>query len=87
MITTGLLNIIYAFIYALTAIFRLAPIVSLPMEITSAVSTARDYMEGLDTFLPITTLITILSLFLAYEIAYFTMKLINWVIRKIPTIS
>jgi hypothetical protein len=41
----------------------------------------------LNTFLPISTIITILGVFTTYELAYFTFKLIYWVIKKIPTIS
>jgi len=87
MIVTLLLTIIYYFIYGITAIFRLTPEVALPGDITSAITTASGYISSLADFLPIGTLITILGLFLAYEFAYFSMKLINWVIRKIPGIS
>lgn len=87
MIVTLLLTIVYYFIYGITAVFRLAPIVSLPASVTSAVTTASGYISSLNDFLPIGTLITILGIFLAYELSYFTMKLINWVIRKIPGIS
>lgn len=87
MITTGILGIVYAFIFVITAIFRATPIVSLPSNITSAVSTAGGYIAGINTFVPIGTITAIFGIFLAYEFAYFTMKLINWVIRKIPGIS
>jgi len=87
MIVTLLLTIVYYFIYGITAIFRLTPNVSLPTNVTSAVATASGYISSLSDFLPIGTLVTILGIFLAYEFAYFSMKLINWVIRKIPGIS
>jgi hypothetical protein len=87
MIIDAFLAVIYAFVYAITAPFRLAPIVSLPTEWTSAVTTASGYIASLNAIIPVTTLIAVLAVFLGYELTYFGMKLINWVIRKIPTIS
>lgn len=87
MIFSLFIDAIYVFVYALTAVFRLAPVVELPAGWISAVGTAGSYIAGLDVFLPVTSLVVVLSIFLAYEIAYFGMKLVNWVIRKIPGIS
>lgn len=87
MIVTLLLTIVYYFIYGITAVFRLTPVVTLPTNITSAVTTASGYISGINDFFPVSTIVTILGIFLSYELAYFTMKLVNWVIRKIPTIS
>jgi len=87
MIFLAIIDVFYLFVYAVTAPFRLAPIVALPGSWVSSVTTANDYITSLNAFLPITSLITVLGIFLAYELGYFGMKFINWVIRKIPGVS
>lgn len=87
MIFSLFIDAIYVFVYALTAPFRLAPVVSLPGTWINAVETASDYIASIEPFFPVTTLIVILFIFLAYELAYFTLKMVNWVIRKIPGVS
>jgi len=87
MIFTGFIGIVYAFVYAITAVFRVTPIVSLPIQWTNAIATAGGYISALDNFLPVTVLLGILAVFVAYEVAYFAVKFINWIIRKIPMIS
>ncbi len=80
--------VIYPAVFALTAVFRLTPIVTLPSSFTSAISNASGAVDSLNQFVPVFELFLILiGFFLVYEIAYFGMKLVNWVIRKIPTIS
>jgi uncharacterized membrane protein YfcA len=88
MIFTAILSVIYVFIYGLTSPLRLAPDVSLPSIVTNTIGTASSYISALDRFLPITELVFILTaIFIIYESGYFAYKLVNWVIRKIPTIS
>lgn len=88
MIFTLIINIVYAIIYAITAIFRLAPDVSLPSGMTSSISTASGYISALDFFVPVHELLFIaFSVFFLYETTYFIYKLIMWVVRKIPMIS
>jgi hypothetical protein len=87
MITTILLNILYACLS-----FLLIPITSLPDVVLSAnlpnaVSTANNYLSSLDSFVPIGTLILLLSTMLGIEISILSYKLVMWVIKKIPTIS
>lgn len=78
---------IYAFIYAITSPFRLAPDVSLPVSWVNAINTGGGYVMSLDNFLPMGVIFGVLVVFVAYESAYFAIKLVNWVIRKIPGIS
>jgi len=87
MIFTAFIGFVYLFVYALTAVFRATPIVSLPVAWTDAIGTAGGYIASLNYFLPVTTLLGILGVFIAYEVAYFAVKFMNWIIRKIPTIS
>jgi hypothetical protein len=88
MIVDGIILIIYTFVYALTAVFRLAQDVSLPTTMTSTIANASSYISALNDFLPITELVILLvTIFFIYETTYFIYKLIMWVVRKIPTIS
>ena len=87
MIFVALINIVYLFVYGLTAVFRITPIVTLPATWTQSVEIAGHYIISLDHFIPVAIIVGALIVFTVYEIAYFGMKLVNWVIRKIPTIS
>lgn len=87
MISFAILAVIYGFIYALTLPFRALDDVSLPASFTDSVNTASSYLIALDTYIPVVIILALLAVFFAYETAYYSMKLINWVIRKIPTIS
>jgi hypothetical protein len=88
MIFDLILAIVYAFIYALTAVFRLANDVTLPVSMTSTIATASGYISSLDDFLPVHELVvTLVGVFFLYESTYFIYKLLMWVVRKIPTIS
>jgi len=82
------INIAYALVFTVTAPFRLLPYVTLPSEMTSAITSASGAVNSFDDLFPVHEIIYLfLFFFLVYEIAYFGVKLINWVIRKIPTIS
>jgi len=87
MIIDLFLNVVYAFILAITSPFLLLDDVTLPASWIASVTTAGGYAISLNTIIPVTTLLIVVGVFLAYESIYFGMKLINWVIRKIPTIS
>lgn len=88
MIVTLFLTIVYAFIYALTAIFRLAPDVALSPSIAQSVATPVSLALSINDFFPVTeTLIIFTGVFVVYEVAYFGYKIIMWIIRKIPGIS
>lgn len=88
MIFAGIIEVIYLFVYAITAIIRVAPDVSLPSGMTNSIATASGYISAIDDFFPVHELIyTLVAVFIVYETAYFAYKLIMWVIRKIPGIS
>lgn len=87
MIFTAIFNLIY-----ISLRFLLTPIINLDNvsqtnSVTEAVSTASGYISSLNTYLPMSTLIAILGLVLIIEGFYLGHRLINWAIRKIPTIS
>lgn len=88
MIWLGFINIAYALIYGITLPIRSADIVSLPSSFTSAISAGSSAVMSFDDIFPVHEIVFIfIAFFLVYEAAYFGLKLINWVIRKIPTIS
>lgn len=87
MIITAFLNIIYFILTPLVNLIANLADVSLSSSFATSVSTASSYLASLNTFLPIATITTILGVFLAYELSYFTFKLIYWIIKRIPTQS
>jgi len=84
MLATFLLNIVYNLV---VSFINLLPNVSLSDSVASAVSTASGYLAGLNGIVPVITLITILGLFLTIEGIILVIKIVNWFIRKIPTIN
>jgi len=88
MIIDFFIAIVYAFVYAITSVFRLAPDVALPSGLTASIANASGYASAIDSFFPVHELVAVLiGVFLVYEAAYFAYKLIMWVIKKIPTIN
>jgi len=87
MIINFLIFLLWGVIYGLTYPLRILSDVSLSSDFTSAISTANNYIAGLNYILPLPTLITIIGLFLVIEAFILLYKLINWLIRKIPTIN
>lgn len=67
--------------------FTLLADASLPSAFTSAIITASTYLSAFNDFVPVNTLLTIIGLLIVIEIAINSFKLINWAIKKIPTIS
>ena len=87
MIITGLLSVIYVFILGITFPLRILSDVSLPTEITTAITSASGYYHSLNAILPIDTMLQILGVSLTFEGLYLLYKLIMWVIKKIPGIN
>lgn len=87
MITLGILSIIYAFIWTATYPLRFLSDVSLNSGITDAITTAGQYISIMGFVLPISTLASVIGIFLGIEASILTYKLIMWTIRKIPGIG
>ena len=87
MITAVFLNILYGIIWTLTYPIRILNDVSLPSDITSAISTANGYLYALDYIVPVSTLLAIFALYLTIEGAILTWKALNWLLRRLPTQS
>ena len=87
MIINFLIFLLWGIIYGLTYPLRILSDVSLSPDFLNSISTANNYIAGLNYVLPLPTLITIIGIFLGIEVFIFAYKLINWLIRKIPTIN
>lgn len=87
MITTGIINALYAIVYIISSPLRLLNDVTMPVAFSNAMATVAGYLKAIDTVVPIDTIITILKISIAIEVAYLTYKLVMWVIRRFPTQS
>lgn len=87
MITSAILTLVYWVVWLITAPLRLLPDASLPSGVASALSSAGGYASSMDTFLPITTLYSVVLAMLTVEGFILTYKAIMWGIKKIPGIN
>lgn len=87
MITNAILILLYAAVVAITSPLRLLPSVTAESGFTQAVTTAANYLKGIDTVFPVSTMAQILGAILTIELGVVAYKLIMWGIKKIPTIS
>jgi len=87
MITTILLYIIFGLIKVLLIPFTLLPNASLPVDFSNAIVSASNYISAFNDFIPVNTILIILGLVLTIELFINIFKLINWTIKKIPTIG
>lgn len=87
MITNAILFIIFLVVTTITSPLRLLNDVALDSEFAISIATASTYLSAINTFLPMTTLLTVLGFFITFETLFFTYKLLMWVIKKIPTIN
>jgi hypothetical protein len=87
MITDGIITLLYGAVLILTSPLRLLNDVSLSSSFNSSITTAGKYFHSLNEILPISTMIEILGISLAFELAYLTYKGIMWVIKKIPSVD
>lgn len=87
MITTILLYIILTILNFLLTPLKLLPDASLPDSFINAMTSASAYITPLNSFLPIDTIILIIGLVISIEVIVNAFILINWAIKKIPTIS
>ncbi len=87
MITLGILSILYAFIWATTYPLRFLSDVVLDSGITSSITTAGEYLSIMNFVIPISTLASVIAIFLSIEGSILTYRLIMWTIKKIPGIN
>lgn len=87
MITTGIINALYAIVYIISSPLRLLSDVVIPVAFNNAIATVSGYLKALDTILPIDTILTLLGISVGIEVAYLIYKLVMWVIKRFPTQS
>lgn len=87
MIIEAFLFVIYIFVYAITRVVTLFPDTQLPETFSTTFSEVGAVLAPLNAVVDIPTLFFLISLVVSIELAYLTWKGINWIIRKIPTIS
>ncbi len=83
MITSVILNLFYYAVYALTSPFRLLPDVTAETGVGSSIATAGSYINNINNFFPITTLMTIFLLILVIELGIATYKIIMWAVHRV----
>lgn len=86
MITSLILNLIYI---PVNFLIELLPTATLPESVSSSFSAVNPYLSSLYTFLPNFTdsLLLILTIETTIGFSYFTYKVINWIIRRLPSQS
>jgi hypothetical protein len=87
MITSAILNFIYLILLVITSPLRLIPDVSLPSELSSAITTANTYFQPVNILFPINSLFTIFFVVLIIEGGIFIYKGIMWALKKIPGLN
>jgi len=85
MIFTAFIAIAY---YVLGAILSIFPSSSgFPSQVDSAIAYVAGYVGILDPLVPLSTLATILSLIITFELSVFAFKGIKWLISHIPFVG
>jgi len=85
MITSFFITIAY---FLLNGIFSIFPSSSgFPTDVDTAVSAIGGYLGILDPLVPISTMLTIITLIITFELAVFAFKGIKWIFSHIPLIG
>ena len=87
MITSILLWFLYSFVGVITSPILLLPDVILGGDLVSSITKAGLALAPFDLILPVTTLLTVLGVFLTYELTYGGYKVTMWIIRRFPSQS
>jgi len=85
MITDFVLSIPLFFVRAFVSFIPASD--GLPAGVSSAISSAVSYMNGLSYFFPIDTFLTVTVLILSVEAGILLWNSINWILRKIPGVN
>lgn len=87
MITDFLITVMYNLVFAITSVFVILPDVTLNAGIIDNLENIAPYYMSLNGIFPVTVLLIIISVELAYEGAILTYKFIKWAYQKIPFIN
>jgi len=85
MITTFILQILYTF---LTFMVGLIPTsFTIPQPWFDGLNLVWGYMNSFSFILPVGTLLTVLGLAIGFHLLIFFIRLVSWVLKKIPFIN
>lgn len=87
MVVYYLIKIVLYLLEIITSPLLLLPVANLSSSLTSALTTAGNYLAIFDIFVPLGTLFTVVGLMLGIEAGYFTYKGIKWLYNKIPGVN
>lgn len=87
MISDIFLTFLYWVAYVATLPARILPTATLSEEVAGVMSVVSSYLTSLNFLIPVGTIGSIFVLILALEAGIMTLKIINWIIRKIPGIN
>ena len=87
MITGFFIQLLFWIVWVITSPLRLLQDVSISSNFISAIGTANGYISSISFVVPVYTLLSILAIMVGIEGGIILFKLINWTIRKIPTIN
>lgn len=87
MITTGLLYLLFGIISVILVPIKALDDVVLSDNVSNAITQVGGYLGSIDIILPTSTLLIIFGTVLSIEGFIIAYKVINWLIKKIPTIS
>lgn len=82
MITDAVLNFFYRLLRFIIGPLTRASDATLPAGIASAISSAGAYLQNINRFFPVSTLLAILTALAAIEVGIFTYKLVVWVYHQ-----
>jgi hypothetical protein len=86
MLITFFLNLAYWITSSFLSLFPTAD-TSVLSAVGGAVASASSYLSAINSFTPVSTIITIAGVFISIEVFILFIKIVNWIIRKIPTIN
>lgn len=84
MITQAILSIYYSMTNGL---INLMPTFSVQQEVINGAQSFLQSMANINQIFPINTLITCLGIIIGYHMFTLGFYIVNWVIRKVPTVS
>ena len=87
MIVEALIIIIYMITLALITPFLILPDVDLSNEFGEAITQIANILATFDFIIPVNFIVIVLSVWITYSTSYVILKGINWLIRKIPSVS
>ncbi len=87
MLITAFINTVWIAVLLMTAPIRILPDANLSATLTGGIHQIYVNLHFINAVFPLDTLAIMIGVYFSIEIGIFTIKSINWAIRKIPGIS